>query len=279
MMNLTTLLDEKQTTKILQTKELEMLKNVKQIFDENGIPFYLAFGTAIGCARHKGFIPWDDDIDIYIRGRDYEKVRRIFNSNNTVNLQFQDYTTVKDYPYFFPKIVSTDTVLVEESLKHLDYKCGVYIDVFPVYGVTNNKIIRSINEIVRYFRYCILRAFYSDYKSGVRGILHKFVKAIFNPYVIQSKLEETYKNDKEDTDYIVDSSYFGKESVLKSELFDGVKMMPFENSLMPMQKRYHERLTLYYGDYMCPPEEKDRVSRHHIEKLEIPEAEEMLRIE
>ena len=95
-------------TKKMQIKEISMLKKLASVFEEKGITFFLACGTSLGCARHKGFIPWDDDIDIYVFGRDYEKIKSVFGDGAIDNLEFQDYSITRDYPYPYPKIVATD---------------------------------------------------------------------------------------------------------------------------------------------------------------------------
>lgn len=264
-------LGEETITRILQKKEMKMLCDLKKILDKNGITFFLACGTALGCARHSGFIPWDDDIDIYIRGKDYEKLRSVFSSQNTGNLQFQDYSTVKGYPYTFPKIVSDDTVLCEESIKHLDYNCGVYIDVFPIYGVTDNKMLRIVKEKVRYLRYAILKAYYFNYSSGIRGILSKVVHLVVNPYKIQERLAHTYMSDSDGKTVMIEPGVFGTAALLQSKQFEDVILMKFEGEMMPMPIGYKEYLTEYYGNYMELPPENQRVARHHISRLCIPD--------
>ena len=263
-------LGEEKITKILQDKELTMLNEVKRIFEKNNIPFFLACGTALGCARHQGFIPWDDDIDIYVWGKDYSKIKTALENESTGRLKFQDYSTDESYPYWFPKIIATDTVLVEKSFGQLDYSCGVYIDVFPLFYASDNPLIRKIRESLRYFRYALLRAYYNEsFSSGIRKFIKFFSKMIINPRKIQARLEKMYRIKKTQGQYVVDSGVFHKTALIDSNLFNNKIDMKFEDSQMPMPERYKDYLTHYYGDYMKLPEEKDRVSRHHIAKLEI----------
>lgn len=255
-------------TELLQKKEFEMLKKLSSIFEDNGIEFFLACGTSLGCARHEGFIPWDDDIDIYIHGYDYDKVKAVFSNGTIDNLQFQDYTTVQNYPYPFPKIVATDTVLVEESLKHLSYHCGVYIDVFPLVEANNNKMVRFVSEKIRYFRYSELKAYYFKF-GGAKKILNAIATSFVKPNKIQKKLYKQYKARQYSPLVVVDAGTFGKQALLDAYNFDGVEMMPFEGVSMPMPRGYKNYLIGYYGDYMKLPEESQRVARHHIKKLVI----------
>ena len=259
---------ENNKTEKLKCKEFDMLKRLSSILEDNGIEYFLACGTALGCARHKGFIPWDDDIDIYVRGCDYDKIRAIFADGPIDNLEFQDYTTTEEYPYPFPKIVAIDTVLVEDSLKHLSYHCGVYIDVFPLAEVNNNKLIRFVTEKVRYFRYCELKAYYFKF-DGAKRILNTLAQAFVQPNKTQENLYCQYKTKQYNPLLLVDVGTFGKQALLEAVNFDGVEMMPFEGVQMPMPKGYKNYLTAYYGDYMKLPEENQRVARHHIKELVI----------
>lgn len=253
----------------LKEKEQAMLKELATIFEKNEIRFFLACGTALGCVRHEGFIPWDDDIDIYIMGKDYEKVRNIFATQDTGNLQFQDYFTVENYPYTFPKIVAKDTVLVEESLKHLSYKCGVYIDVFPLMEISDNRIIRKIKEGIRYYRYCLLKAYYFEFQSKFKKVLNKFVHMFISPRRVQEQMFRMYRNEVQEGKYLIDTSDFGKHAIIKRALFDDVVKMNFEGEEMPMPVGYDQYLRDYYGDYMELPKEEERVSRHHFARLEM----------
>lgn len=270
-------LGEEKVTRILQTKELSILKDVKSILESNGIPFYLACGTALGCARHRGFIPWDDDVDIYIYGTDYSKVKKAINSAGVSNLEFHDHSNQLGYPYWFPKIVSTDSNLIEDMLNHQQYICGVNIDVFPIYGASDNVIIRLVQESVRYFRYAIIRAYYNEsFQGGIRGLLRKIARDCFDPVKIQYKLERTYTKPSKGSKYFVDAGIFHKKALLKQRVFRDSINMQFEDTVMPMPKGFKSYLKDYYGNYMELPPEKERISHHPISMLEIYGVEELM---
>ncbi len=262
-------MDGENITRKLQNKGMEMLRELSDIFEKNGIRFYLACGTALGCVRHEGFIPWDDDIDIYIMGKDYEKLRTVFLTQDTGNLQFQDYSTVENYPYTFPKIVAKDTVLVEDSLKHLDYKCGVYIDIFPLMEIEDNWFVRQMKEFIRYYRYCLLKAYYFEFSSSVKKIINKIVRQFVSPKKVQEKLYKMYTKEKLRGNFLIDIGAFGSNALIKRQSFKDVIKMTFEDAEMPMPIGYDQYLQDYYGDYMKLPREEDRVSRHHIARLEL----------
>ena len=172
-------MDTDDLTKNIQKIELSMLDELSKILDKHEIRYFLAFGTALGCIRHRGFIPWDDDVDLYLWGEDYPKLKKVFETEKIENLELHDFSTQKGYPYVFPKIVNKKTILVENSLKHLDYKCGVYIDIFPLFGIPNNKLLKGLFESIRYFRYCVIRAYYSYDDNRITKKILGFIASRF----------------------------------------------------------------------------------------------------
>lgn len=255
-------------TRKLQTKELEMLIKLTEILDANDIKYTLAFGTALGCIRHRGFIPWDDDVDIHILGRDYEKLKKIFSNQDTGNLVLHDFETVSNYPYSFPKIVAKDTILVEKSLEHIDYKCGVYIDIFLLQETSDNFLIRFLQEKKRYFYYVLIRSYYMKYNSLIRKIICNFVKKNIIPFDIQRKLYDIYMNKSKSSEYYIDIGSFGKKALVKKDIFASFENMEFEGRKFSIIKKYDEYLRHYYNDYMILPNLKSRVSNHNFSKIE-----------
>jgi len=254
------------TTK-MQKKELSMLLDLQTIMNEINIPFFLACGTTLGCVRHQGFIPWDDDVDIYIFGSDYPKLQEAFKSGRFCgSLELHDYTTKKNYPYPFPKIVAKGTYLKEKAIDAYDYDCGVYIDVFLLSDVSDNKLIRWIEEKERYFYYCLLRAYYHKY-DGRRSLINKIAKKVVNPIMAHKGLIKCCERKRKQGRYIIDTAAFGQQALLKRKWFIGSEYMNFCGHFLPVPSEYDAYLTHYYGDYMQLPSEENRVSGHFIESL------------
>lgn len=254
-------------TKQVQHKEREMLAQLAEIFEKNDIPFFLSCGTALGCVRHQGFIPWDDDVDLYVFGTDYDRIREVFATQDTGNLELHDYTTVEGYPYSFPKIVAKDTVLVEGGMTHLSYRGGVYMDLFLLIQTNDNPRLRALKEWKRYFYYSILRGYYFNQGSGVRKILTRIIRALFNPQRVQEKLYRIYTHRYGQCEYLADISWFRQISLLRRSWFKKRLIMPFEGLDLPVPEGYDEYLRQYYGDYMTLPPEDKRVSNHVFETL------------
>ena len=258
--------NEEVITKKMQKKELEMLKELSELLKANEIKFFLSWGTALGCVRHEGFIPWDDDIDLYIFGEDYPKLKRLFRGGAVGNLELHDFESRNDYPYIFPKVVASDTVLKEKELDHLDYTGGVYIDIFPLQGVENNKIQRFVQELIRYTRYGLIRLYYSNFQSKWRNYIAKWARKWINPAKIQRKIY-CGMIQKKTCDYVIDPIRFFDYSRIKKSYFHSTVLRKFEGLDMPLPKEYHAYLTQFYGNYMELPPEKDRKSHHYFSTL------------
>ena len=251
--------------KDLQARELEMLLALSEILQKNGVRFWLAYGTVLGCVRHGGFIPWDDDIDLYIMGEDYPRVKEIFETQDTGFLALHDHESAKGYPYVFPKVVDTRTRLKEGEFAHLDYEGGVYLDLFPLFEVPNGKLRRKWRERRRYLRYAMVRGAFKDASkaSGAKRLLLKLLATFVNPVRVQRKLYRGYlKPHTGKSVYVTEPNVFSEKSLVKACYFTGSEQRDFEGTPMPIPSQSAAYLTDVYGDYMRLPDEADRVPCH-----------------
>ncbi len=120
--------------KKLKEIELELFKQFVRICEKNSLRYFVVGGTALGAVRHKGFIPWDDDIDVALPRGDYEKFLSIAQSWLPENMFLQTYITDKNYPNPFAKLRRSDTAFIEKSASRIKMNHGVYIDIFPLDG-------------------------------------------------------------------------------------------------------------------------------------------------
>ncbi len=264
---------EQELTEKLQKVELDILCELDRLFKENNIKYFLAYGTTLGCVRHGGFIPWDDDVDIFIFGEDYPKVKELFEKHDTGFLELHDYETKENYPYVFPKVVDTRTELKECDYSHVPYTCGVYIDIFPLFCVSDNKLIKFFAEKLRYLRYAKLRLYYADVNrcGKLRKVLSKTIKFTVNPIKLQKKLYTTYTAPKKDTLKYAEPLIFSEKAYINScHVVDSVEL-DFAGKKLPVPIQYREYLTDTYGDYMKLPPEDMRVSNHSFEYVTIKE--------
>lgn len=258
---------DEQKTRLLQEKELSMLKSLDELMRKNKIDYFLACGTALGCIRHSGFIPWDDDVDIYVLGNDYLKLKEIFSSQDTGILKLHEHSLTKNYPYSFPKIIASDTEVIENCLEGCGYKCGVYIDVFILQDAEDNGFLRFFSEKLRYFRYALLRAYYYEYTDPLRICIKRIVRKIADPLTIQEKLFKRYTKKDTHKKFYTDIGLFGKRSLFPKDIFKSRKYMQFEDVSLPVPEKCEKYLTMLYGDYMSLPPLDERISCHIFSSL------------
>ena len=121
--------DEK---KALQLRELEILDFFADVCKRNGLRYFIIAGTLLGAVRHGGFIPWDDDIDVAMPRRDFNKFAKICKKELPDGYFFQSSKTEKEYPFFFAKLRRDGDTVNESILESHDIHKGCYIDVFPL---------------------------------------------------------------------------------------------------------------------------------------------------
>lgn len=250
--------------KEIQKIELKILLEFADFCKDNGLRFYLSGGTLLGAIRHKGFIPWDDDIDVCMPRHDYEKLLKIFP---------QEYKKIYILRAFergnflcpFIKIIDKRSKIVSAYVdKNLDY--SLWIDIFPVDGLpTDINLVKKIYKKADFFRRLLLLNFantnkgHSILKTGFKPLARLLAKIIGIERCLKvlSKLARVYEYNN--TDYvgcIVWGMYGIGERMLKSE-FEKSVLVDFEGYKFPTFSCWDSYLKGLYGNYMkLPPIEK-----------------------
>ena len=128
-----------QTVRDVQEKILETMKYIDKLCRENKIEYYIMGGTALGAVRHGGFIPWDDDLDIFMTPKEYEKFKAVFEKENSSQFVIQEWRTTPHY-LEYAKIRMNNTTFIEEAFKNRkDMHHGIYVDIMILHKVPNNK--------------------------------------------------------------------------------------------------------------------------------------------
>ena len=263
--------------------ELNALIYLDKICKENNLKYYLSSGTLLGAIKYKGFIPWDDDIDVILLRKDYLKLIDILSKKDDRYKILSIYNR-KDYYYPFAKLVDTKTILTENSKKIKDM--GVYIDILPMDGYKTENIEKEIydlrilrNLMVRRYRIknCIRNDFNFMSTSNkkikykkIKDIIYGFIDYITLPlgYNFYTKLydKKISSIDINNAKYIgVRVGNFGtkeaflKEDIIKQDLyeFEGYKFNSFKN--------YDLYLSSKYGDYKKDPDDSQKKTHHQNE--------------
>lgn len=237
---------------------------------KNNITYYAAYGTLIGAVRHKGLIPWDDDIDVYMLRSDYE---RFCSFKGKVDGQY-DIMDLHDKNYWLlslAKFIDKETTLWE--FEHFPLILGVYIDVFPLDEIDSNQ---NIDEKEKYDKLSmrIIRAMkrpskkqYAESWKHPRRLLNYLIDAFYyrpqRKKFMKEYLDCVDRIKAKKGRFLV--SYegpYGVGEIMPKEWFDDTIALPFEGRLIQAPSRYDEILKRIYGNYMeLPPIEK-RVSHH-----------------
>lgn len=253
--------------------ELNILTYIANICDQNKIRYYLMYGTLLGAVRHKGFIPWDDDIDIAIPRKDYETLKQILKNEKNSYYQLLSWEHDDNYPYIFPKVIDKRTKLKEKAFRDVDFQYGIYIDIFVMDGVPENKFLRVLMEKYHKFLYHLIRYYYRN-KLDLNRLLQIFqpiYKKVIGVERLKKKIDEMYLNYDFDKSEICRIQLgFTPKAYLRTEYFKSISKKEFEGSLFNCPSSSHECLVSEYGeDYMELPSIENRVSNHTFIEIEI----------
>jgi len=250
----------------LQNKILEIMVYVDKLCQENNIEYCLMGGSALGAKRHGGFIPWDDDLDIFMTPDNYEKFREVFKKKGDKQLFYLQEWGLTDGMITISKVRMNGTLYVEELLKGWDIHHGIYIDIFILHNCPNNKLLQ-LHQCF-WAKYVIMRGLslrnYSR-RKGLLGFLLKCMNLLPKRFLIKHGLKQVYKYRNKNTNYYC--NFLGKavfkKAIYKKEWFQNMQYVPFETVQLKVPEKLHEFLTARFGDYMkVPSPERIRWEQH-----------------
>lgn len=244
---------------------LEMLKYLDRVCREQNIEYSLTGGTLLGAIRHGGFIPWDDDADVFLARPEYERL------NDYLRTQDEYYwvTAENDDKFYFNfgRLMDKRTHIVNEGTPDISHY-GLFIDVCVVDGLPENALLRKWHIFKIRFCYrarrCIsIRNKEFCPKNPVKRLIKasfRFVCGLFGYKWWMNRIEALIRRYPFDTGtYVGDvMSNYGSREVMHRSSFDSYCDVPFENCVFRMICGWEEYLTNIYGDYMTPPPEDQR---------------------
>ena len=238
---------------------LEILDEINRVCTILNLRYYLAYGTLLGAIRHDGFIPWDDDIDIWMSREDYIRFNREFNNAASKDFKLLTYYEDENYPFLAPKVVSMKTEVVEKLMKPVK-DLGIWVDIFPM-DYVDQKTLTDTKELTRLEH----RRWMALYRVSTMGAKIK----LFFYNLIQRDTKWSDRNEKPghisrelnelscNMDYTDKIFCPGSEGDLKIILdsvdFKNTVNHKFEDRVYPIPAGFDDILNKIYGEYMTPP--------------------------
>ena len=257
----------------LQKKSLQMLLFFKDFCDKHNLTFYFCGGCLIGAVREGGFIPWDDDVDVFMPREDYEKLIEIFNEKSGSNRYFlQVSTKEKLTKNLFATICDSETTYIKTYQKDLDINHGIVLDILPIDGAPSNKIKRlfQILNALLYSLYLIGEAPLNNGKlveliGRVLLFLLPFKSLRWRVAMACKKRMTKYSlKTSEFATELCSGPYYMKKKYFAKDFLETVYLQ-FEGQEIPAMAGFDNYLKEAFGDYMELPPEDERVVHHEIE--------------
>lgn len=256
---------EKLTLDEVKHIQLEILDYVDKTLKAAGIEYWLDGGTLLGCIRHKGYIPWDDDIDLIVRRRDYHKAIDALSKDD----RFKALSMYNNdgYFYLFAKVTDSHTHIVEKDAAEIP-ELGIYVDLFPLDTLPDdedrrNKFYDRIFRLRSLLYYSLIPK--EKYKTASAAKKIKYhLGRLYGWKRAMRKIDSLcVKSSASNTKYAVDivAAWHKHRDVVLSA-FDETIEGEFEGRMYPIPKGYHDYLTALYGNYMQLPPESERVLKH-----------------
>ena len=263
---------DKDSLRKLQLKSLNLLLDFKKICDDNNLLFYFCGGCCIGALRNKGFIPWDDDIDVFMPRKDYEKLGEIWNKCADTDKYSYIRTNKEMFAgNIFTTIVDNNTTFIRPNQVNLDIPKGIAIDVFPLDGCPSSRFSRKMQKFWALIYSLYLAQIIPENHGKMIYIIAKFMlwmapskKFRFKIWKFAEKHMSKYKIG--DCEFITElcagPGYMQNEYPKRD--FEKAVYKDFEGYMLPIPVGYHDYLSIAFGDYMTPPPKEKQIAHHDV---------------
>ena len=254
-----------QLQKELKQEELKLLSLFDLFCEQNGLKYFLAYGTLLGAIRHNGFIPWDDDVDIIMPREDYDLLLSCLYKKLPKEVYLQSFNTEKNYKLYISKLRLLGSKFEEEQISHLDIVHGAYIDIFVYDSVPKGKISQFFMQMKNRWYISQMRFFFKG-ESTKKSFLGKFLFSLYAKFppnydVIRKKWEKLiskYKNSS--TEMVYNFSGDGLHEVMPAAIYRDAVKIKFEDLSLNAPIGYIQYLECIYGDYLRLPPEEQRIN-------------------
>ena len=250
----------------VQGELLELMKKLHKFLEDNGIKYYLLGGSALGAIRHKGFIPWDDDIDIGMQREDYEVFLRVSTTFNT-SYEIVNFNKAKNCDFCLTRIYIPNTYVDIPAVRKTKLDHRLYLDIFPLDNVPDSKVelLKYESKLVK-MKKLMQRIDVRDYGGGRIKLIAKkifsFPLKLFRQQILRHIDRFMKKYRDADTTCIcsLSSQYSFSHQVMNKTVYGTPILLDFCDTKFYVPEKTEEYLTILFGaDYMqVPPPEKRR---------------------
>lgn len=252
----------------LQLTQLEILKVIDKFCKTNNIKYSLYAGSLLGAVRHKGFIPWDDDLDICMERSEYDKFIKVWLEKGPKGYILQNKETEPSFTQSFTKIRKDHTTFLQNEDKKGKYHTGIFVDIFPIDRMPNEGVAKRIFDI-RCMLYQLYTREFVPPKSGkitklVTSVLLKCTSSKIRKKIRIRLLKKITKNNNNKN--LNTSSISTRESInirFPKDMLDSYTFIKFEDGEFMCFKDWDEHLKCAFGDYMKLPPKEEQTWKHH----------------
>ena len=252
----------------LQLTQLEILCKIDAVCRKYGIDYSLYAGTLLGAVRHKGFIPWDDDLDICMTRENYNRFLSVWQAENIEGYILQNKENTPEFTQSFTKIRKEHTTFIQEEWEKNRYHTGIFVDIFPYDRMPNGKVQR-----LEFKLYCAIYQLYTrEFVPPKAHLIVKIVSAIILKLTARKYRENIRKRLLDRILKHSDNKLLSRVGIetldiasqpCPADLFEEYVGMPFEGNVFMSVKKWDEWLKIQYGDYMQLPPVEKRTWTHH----------------
>ena len=255
------------TLRKLQLTQLEILCQIDSICRSEKISYSLYAGTLLGAVRHKGFIPWDDDLDICMERSEYNRFLSVWDRYPHEGYLIQNKENSPRFTQSFTKIRKEHTTFLQSEWEAKAFHTGVFVDIFPIDRIPDGKAARLVFQ----WDCLVYQLLTREFVPPKGSLFQKAVSAaILKAIPPQDRKKERERLLKQITKYTDQSLHMVAIETLSTirkplpaKLMDDYTTLPFENGEFMCFSDWDEYLSIKYGDYMKLPPESDREWKHH----------------
>jgi lipopolysaccharide cholinephosphotransferase len=258
-----------QPIKEVQTKILDVMKYIDEVCRTNDIEYFIMGGTALGAIRHGGFIPWDDDLDIFITPSNYNKFKIVFEQKASKQFVLQEWKIVDGF-LEYAKVRMNGTTFIENSFKNnKDMHHGIYVDIMILHKCPTNLISQKLMYYTsKYVTLVGLSQRNWVPKNNLQKLSLLLLKSLPQKILSTNCYKYIYKFDDFDDNYsycyFITKANF-KQGVFAKEMFSEAENIKFEDTVLLGPKNIKKYLEYRYGDYLQLPSIEEQKAAIHAE--------------